>query len=74
MKRIFIYMLAAAVILGIALLSFVPSYFSTVANSDVVEITVPEGASLSYVSNLLFDKGVIRSKIWFRHKAKKDAG
>lgn len=49
---------------------FLPSYLSTVTNSDVVEITVPEGASLSYVSNILFDKGVIKSKLWFRHKAK----
>lgn len=70
MKK-FLHILAIAVILCIALLPFIPSYLSTVANSDVVEITVPEGASLSYVSDILFDKGVIKSKIWFRHKAKK---
>lgn len=69
MKKI-LHILAIAVILCIALLPFIPSYLSTVANSDVVEITVPEGASLSYVSDILFDKGVIKSKIWFRHKAK----
>jgi UPF0755 protein len=57
-------------ILGIALISFVPSYLSTVNNPDVVEITIPEGASMSYVSNMLFDKGVIRSRLWFRYKAK----
>ena len=69
MKK-FLYILVAIVILGIALISFVPSYLSTVNNPDVVEITVPEGASMSYVSNMLFDKGVIKSKLWFRYKAK----
>ncbi|HZJ76076.1 MAG TPA: endolytic transglycosylase MltG [Oscillospiraceae bacterium] len=69
MKKV-LYALAIAAILGIAVLLFVPSYLSTVANPDVVEITVPKGASLSYVSNILFDEGVIKSKIWFRHKAK----
>lgn len=72
MKK-FLYILTAVVIiaiLGVALLSFVPSYLSTVNNPDVVEITVPEGAPLSYVSDILFDKGVIKSRIWFRYKAK----
>lgn len=69
MKK-YLYVPTIIVILCIALLSFMPSYLSAVANSDVVEITVPEGASLSYVSNILFDKGIIKSKIWFRHKAK----
>ena len=69
MKK-FLYIPIIVVILGIALLSFAPSYLSTVTNPDVVEITVPEGASLSYVSNILFDKGVIKSKTWFRYKAK----
>lgn len=69
MKK-FLYILVAIMILGIALISFVPSYLSTVNNPDVVEITIPEGASMSYVSNMLFDKGVIRSRLWFRYKAK----
>ncbi len=70
MKR-FLYVLAIVIILGTASLLFIPSYLSTVANSDDIEVTVPEGASLNYVSNVLFDKGVIRSRIWFRHQAKK---
>ncbi len=69
MKK-FLYILVAIMILGIVLISFIPSYLSTVNNPDVVEITVPEGASMSYVSNMLFDKGVIKSRLWFRHKAK----
>src|SRR5690606_22891964 len=49
---------------------FVPSYLSTSVNVNDVEITVPEGASLNSVSNTLFDKGIIKSKTWFRYKAK----
>lgn len=69
MKK-FLYILIILIILGIGSVLFLPSYLSAVTNTDVVEITVPEGASLSYVSNILFDKGVIKSKIWFRYKAK----
>lgn len=70
MKK-FIYILAAVVVLGIGSFLFIPSYLSTVANTDVIEITVPEGASMDYVSKVLFDKGIIKSKTWFRYKAKK---
>lgn len=69
MRKLF-YILIIAVVLGVASFLFIPSYLSTAANSDAVEITVPEGASLSYVSNTLFDKGVIKNKIWFKYKAK----
>lgn len=69
MKK-FIYILIFALVLGVASLLFIPSYLSTIANSSAVEITIPEGSSLNYVSNILFDKGVIKSKTWFRYKAK----
>lgn len=69
MKK-FLYILIIVVILGITSFLFIPSYLSTVGNTGDVEIIVPEGASLSYVSNILYDKGVIKSRIWFRYKAK----
>lgn len=69
MKR-FLHILIIIMILGIASLLFVPSYLSTVANPDGVEIIIPEGSSLNYVSNMLFDKKVIKSKAWFQYKAK----
>lgn len=69
MKK-FLYIVIAIVIIVAIAASFMPSYLSAVTNSSAVEITVPEGASLHHVSNLLFDKGVIKSKTWFRYKAK----
>lgn len=69
MKKL-LYLFIVIIIAGIASMLFLPSYLSAVVNLDAVEITVPEGASLSYVSNALFDKGVIKSKTWFKYKAK----
>ncbi len=69
MKKL-LYLFILIIVAGIAFALFLPSYLSTATNSNAIEITVPEGASLSYVSNTLFDKGVIKSKIWFKYKAK----
>lgn len=68
--RKLLYILVLAMILAGASVLFVPSYLSISANSNSVEITVPEGASLNSVSNTLSNKGIIKSKAWFRYKAK----
>lgn len=70
MRKI-IYILIFAGIIAVTSAVFVPSYLSTSVNTSSVEITVPEGASLYYVSNELYNKGVIKSKTWFRYTAKK---
>jgi len=69
MRKI-LYILILIGILIVASILFVPSYLSTSTNQNTVEITVPPGSSLNSVSNTLFDKGVIKSKTWFRYKAK----
>lgn len=69
MKKLIYILLIIAILAGISF-TMVPSYLSKAANVNVVEVTVPEGASLNRVSNTLFDKGVIKSKTWFRYKAK----
>lgn len=65
-----IYIVIILAVIGIAGLSFLPSYLSTSANPQTVEITVPEGASLKHVSNTLHEKGVIKNRMWFEYKAK----
>lgn len=72
MKKLF-YMLILVGILAGASAIFVPPYLSVSSNQDVVEVTVPKGASLNHVSNELYEKGVIKNKAWFKYKAK-DAG
>jgi len=69
MRRILYTLIFVGILIGASIL-FIPSYLSTSTNANVVEITVPEGASLNSVSNTLFDKGIIKSKTWFRYKAK----
>jgi len=65
-----LYILIFIGILTFVSILFIPSYLSTSTNVNAVEITVNQGASLNSVSNTLFDKGIIKSKTWFRYKAK----
>ncbi len=72
MKKVKIYI----IVLGIAILgifTFLPVYLSKAINHEEVIINVPSGASLSTVGNELYEKGVIRSKIWFRYNGKEIA-
>lgn len=69
MRKILYILIIIGLLVG-ASVFFVPSYLSTSANVDTTEIIVPQGASLNTVSNTLFDKGIIKSKIWFNYKAK----
>lgn len=71
MKK-FLYIPIVIILLLVISYFFVPSYLSTAANEDIIEIVVPKGASLQYVSNLLYDKDIIKSKLWFRYMAKVD--
>jgi UPF0755 protein len=68
-----LYVLLILSIVSFIFVLFVPSYLSVASNDEPMEITVPQGAALNHVSNLLFDKGIIKSKIWFNYKAKQDA-
>ena len=70
MRKIIYTLIFVGIMVGASSL-FLPSYLSTSVNTNDVEITVPKGASLSYVSNELYNKGIIKSKIWFKYTAKK---
>lgn len=69
MRKVIYILIVIGILVGVSAL-FLPSYLSTTANTDVVEITVPKGASLNHVSNTLHDNGVIKNKIWFKYRAK----
>ncbi|ABR46289.1 aminodeoxychorismate lyase [Alkaliphilus metalliredigens QYMF] len=62
--------LCIVLLLGLVSLFFLPSYLSMAANTQDVEITIPQGASLYQVSERLYDEGVIRSRLWFRYQGK----
>ncbi len=65
------FILLLAIILVItSFFYFLFNYLSKVANTEEVIIAVPRGASLSTVADELYEKGVIKSKIWFRYNGK----
>lgn len=68
MKKSILIIIILAISLGLA--SFLPTYFSKASNDEEVTITVPRGASLTRVADELYEKRVIRSKLWFRYKGK----
>lgn len=49
---------------------YLPSYLSASSNEKPLEITVPKGASLNYVAELLYEEGIIKSKLWFKYRSK----
>lgn len=69
MKKLFSLLLLIVVISALGIF-YLPKYLS-VASIDVpTEIIVPKGASLTYVSDLLYNNKIIRSRLWFKHQAK----
>lgn len=69
LKHLIYIVLIFAGILFITL-TVIPSYLSVTYNDEVVEFNIPQGSSLHSVAETLYDKGVIRSKLWFRHQGK----
>lgn len=66
MKKLIIFIIVLGItVLGAA--SFLPNYLSRAANDTEVSITVSQGQSLSSVAEDLYQKGIIRSRLWFRY-------
>lgn len=65
--KIFLFIIVLALILGFAAFTYLPGYLSVSNNESSVEVEVLKGASLSSVAENLYEKGVIRSKLWFRY-------
>lgn len=67
MKKFILFVILLGLV-GLGLVSFLPGYLSQASNEDTVDIVVASGSSLSKVAEDLSDKGIIRSKLWFRYK------
>ncbi|TJX14794.1 endolytic transglycosylase MltG [Tissierella creatinini] len=70
MKKFILLFAIILLIAAFGVFSFLPNYLSKSSNAEEVIIAVPNGASLSRVANELYEKGVIRSKLWFRYSGK----
>lgn len=69
MKKLIFFGLFLAVIVGF--ISFaLPGYLSIATIEEPIEIVIPQGASMSYVTNLFYDLELIKSKQWFNYQAK----
>lgn len=66
MKKLLIAVLIL-IIIGVTTYFYLPDYLSTTANNQEIEIVVREGASLASVAEDLYEKEVIRSRLWFRY-------
>ena len=72
MKKILIFVIVLGIV-AIGAISFLPDYLSESIHNAVVNIEVPKGATLSTVAEELYEKGVIRSKLWFRYQGQEIA-
>ena len=69
MKK-FSIILMVLVVISVMTMFYLPGYLSASSLEAPTEVVVPKGASLSYVSELLYSNGVIKSKLWFNYQAK----
>lgn len=65
-----IYILILLMGLGMVSAILLPSYLSVITIDAPTEIVIPQGASMNYVADMLYEKGMIRSKLWFKYQAK----
>ena len=65
MKK-FVLFTIILVLIALVAGSFLPNFLSQAANNEEVSIIVAQGESLSKVADDLHEKGVIRSKLWFK--------
>ena len=72
MKKILLFLFLFVVVVSIGSYLFLPGYLSEVGHDTPTEVVVPRGASLNHVSEILYDKGIIRSRLWFRYVAQSE--
>lgn len=68
MKKFLLFLLFTIIIIGIGMYFYLPDYLSSSSNDTDIEVKVEPGASLSSVADDLFEKEIIRSKLWFRYQ------
>lgn len=66
MKKIIIIIFIFALIV-IGGINIIPEYLSNTKNEKEVEFKINKGDNLTTVSKKLYDKGIIRSKYWFKY-------
>lgn len=69
MKKL-LYILLLVMVAAVAGIAFLPSYLSVTSIEEPIEITIPKGATMNHVTEQLYEKGIIRNKLWFKYQAK----
>ncbi|KAB3537828.1 endolytic transglycosylase MltG [Alkaliphilus pronyensis] len=68
MKKLLV-LLVFLLIIG-ALIVMLPGYLSVSSFDEPVDIVVVNGSTLNHVAELLYEEGVIKSRLWFKYRAK----
>lgn len=67
MKKLILILLMLILVGGIAGFFFLPGYLSKAYNQETVQIVVQPGDFLGSIAEDLYEKGVIKSRLWFRY-------
>lgn len=67
MKKLFVF-IGIIILVSILMVQYIPDYLSGSFNKSAVEVEIKRGASLNTVAEDLYQKGVIKSRLWFRYK------
>ena len=68
MKKSYLFLFLIIIIaISIFTVRFLPDYLSVTYNDLPVEIEVKKGANLNSVAEDLYEKNIIRSRLWFRY-------
>lgn len=73
MKKILLVLLLIILVTGIWGFFFLPGYLSKTYNQDPVEIVVEPGDYLGAIAEDIYEKGIIKSRLWFRYKGQEIA-
>lgn len=73
MKKLFLVLLLIVLVTGIGGFFFLPGYLSKTYNQGPVEIVVEPGDYLGAIAEDIYEKGIIKSRLWFRYKGQEIA-
>lgn len=68
MKKFLLVLLLIILATGIGGFFFLPGYLSKTYNQEPVEIVVESGDYLGAIAEDIYEKGIIKSRLWFRYK------
>lgn len=70
MKKAILVLLLLILVAGVGGFFLMPGYLTRAHNNETEEIKVVSGDTLSSVAEDLFDRGIIKSRLWFRYMGK----